>query len=211
MTDPSDPGAATAARGDSKVNWAKIGEWEGNRLAGYVPKNSDGGVLGVSGVTIGMGVDLGQMDEKTIDGLEIPQDLKDRLRPYLGLRGDAAEAALEAPLTISPDEADQLNAAVEAGKADLLRERYDAAVGQGGCGFDDLPARAQTVIASVAFQWGSIWARSAPPEIPAFWVAVTEQDWEKAVAVLRAWAPQPWRGAIYRTRRLSEADYLASA
>jgi hypothetical protein len=199
-----------AASTGSRVNWAKIGAWEGNRLQGYVPQDRDGAVLGASGVTIGMGIDLGQMDQNALAGLDIALHLKDRLTPYLGLAGTAAKIALQAPLTLSQDEVDQLNAAVQEARVKLVRERYDAAVSPAGVGFDDLPACAQTVIASVAFQWGSIWARSSPPDIPMFWQAVVSRDWEKASAVLRDWAPKPWRGAIYRTRRLSEADYLAS-
>jgi GH24 family phage-related lysozyme (muramidase) len=193
------------------VNWAKIGEWEGNRLTGYLPTDSGGNVLGVSGITIGMGVDLGQMDSCALDALDIAQALKETLKPYLGLKSDAALEALQVPLTITQDESDQLNAAVQTAKVHLVRQRYDAVVGPNAIEFDHLPEPAQTVITSVAFQWGSIWARSSPPDIPMFWNAVTRQDWAKAAAVLRDWAPKPWRGAIYRTRRLSEADYLASA
>ncbi len=200
-----------ACESASTVNWTKIGEWEGNRLSGYVPRNKDGTVLGASGVTIGMGVDLGEMGRSMLDGLDIPQPLKDMLGPYLGHKGHAAEGALSAPLTIAPDDADRLNAAVQAATVDLVRQRYDAAVGPNGAKFDELPESAQTVIVSVAFQWGSIWARSAPPDIPMFWRAAVARDWEQAVSVLRSWAPKPWRGAIYRTRRLAEADYLGSA
>ncbi|HKX07311.1 MAG TPA: pesticin C-terminus-like muramidase [Stellaceae bacterium] len=195
----------------STVNWAKIGEWEGNRLRGYVPENAYGSVLGVSGVTIGMGVDLGQMDPSALDALDITPSLKETLSPYLGLKGDAALEALQAPLTITQNESDHLNAAVQAAKVDLVRQRYDAAVGSDGARFDDLPEAAQTVITSVAFQWGSIWARSSPPDIPMFWQAVISRDWEKTISVLRGWALKPWHGAIYRTRRNAEADYLASA
>ena len=200
-----------ACESGSTVNWAKIGEWEGNRLTGYVPRNADGSVLGVSGVTIGMGVDLGQLDASDLDALEIAPPLKETLRPYLGLQGDAATAALEIPLTLGQDAVDQLNAAVQAAKVDLVRQRYDAAVGSDGTRFDDLREAARTVITSVAFQWGSIWARSSPPDIPLFWQAVISRDWEKTISVLRGWAPKPWRGAIYRTRRNAEADYLGSA
>ena len=150
------------------------------------------------------------MDQAGLDALGIPRELKDRLTPYLGLKGVAAEEALHAPLTISPEDADQLNAAVQAAKVQLVRERYDAVAGPTGVSFGELPAGAQTVILSIAFQWGSIWARSSPPDIPLFWQAAVDRDWKMAVSVLRAWAPKPWRGTVYRTRRLSEADYLAS-
>ena len=63
--------------------------------------------------------------------------------------------------------------------------------------FFDLPAQAQTVIASVAFQYGNLQHRT-----PTFWHAVTAQDWRAAVQCLMDFKD------AYRTRRMHEADLL---
>lgn len=191
---------------ESKIDWQMIGELEGNELEGYVP--SRGGVpLGSSGVTIGMGCDLGAINEAALDALDIPPALKDKLRPYLGLKGTDAQNALKTdPVHLGPDEVVQLNAAVKASQIEALRRAYDNAVGSSGAAFDDLPEEAQTVIASVKFQWGNIWSpnhRSAAAR--EFWSAATARDWTRMQAVLRGWTPQ-----TYKTRRNKEADYLAS-
>jgi len=123
MTDASSAGEHLAqspsdstASGTSKVNWKKIGEWEGNALNGYIPKKGNQ-IIGNSGVTVGIGVDLGQMNQQSLDGLDIPQNLKDKLQPYLGLKradaerkldGDPTKGIAPAPLTLSQDEVDQL-------------------------------------------------------------------------------------------------------
>ncbi len=52
----------------------------GRRTTGYVP-NPEGSR---SGVTIGTGIDLGQMGESDLEQFNFPSDLKDKLRPYLG-------------------------------------------------------------------------------------------------------------------------------
>lgn len=201
VTESDSAAAAHAAR--SKINWRKIGEFEGNRLAGYVP-TKNGVLLGHSGVTIGMGVDLGSMNEGSLDALDIAQTLKDKLRPYLGFQGAAAQEKLKADaLRLDQEEVDQLNAAVQRSQVDALRRAYNAAVGPNGMTFDDLPEPAQTVIASVKFQWGDIWHRKNS-EVQKFWKAAVAQDWAAAHAVLRQWTP-----GTYRTRRNAEADYLA--
>ena len=183
-----------------------IGELEGNALDGYVP--SRGGVpLGASGVTIGMGCDLGALDRKALDALDLPQPLEDALQPYLGRKGvDARNILAAAPLHLAPEEVDGLNAAVQSAQIDALRRAYDKAVAPDGAGFDELPEAAQTVIASVKFQWGNIWsAKHKSAAVRTFWQAATGGDWRKMQAVLRDWTP-----ATYKTRCDKEADHLAA-
>ena len=63
---------------------------EGRRLRGYVPRARDGSPLGRSGVTVATGVDLGQWSLEELERLVIPRDLKIKVRPYLGAKGDKA-------------------------------------------------------------------------------------------------------------------------
>ncbi len=188
----------------SKVNWLMIGELEGNKLAGYVPERN-GVALGSSGVTIGMGVDLGQMDQQALDALDVAQSVKDKLKLYLGLKGAAAQAKLKsAPLELAQNDVQELNAAVQTRQIDELRRGYDQAVGASGAKFDDLPEEAQTVIASVKFQNGNIWASTHKnPNVAKLWKAATQRDWATMQSVLRNWTPKD-----YKTRRNKEADYL---
>ena len=63
--------------------------------------------------------------------------------------------------------------------------------------FEALAAECQTVIASVAFQYGNLSTAT-----PNFWRQVTAQDWSGALANLRNF------GDRYKTRRAKEADLL---
>jgi hypothetical protein len=57
----------------SKVDWDFISKREGGlKTTGYVPKGSDGKAAGHSGVTIGVGVDIGQWDKKTLENIGVP-------------------------------------------------------------------------------------------------------------------------------------------
>ncbi len=180
------------------VRWAFIEELEGRRaVEGYVPDS--GGSR--SGVTVASGVDLGQRTAAEIDALAIPETLKRKLKPYAGLRGGAAVAFLRArPLAIDAAEAKALDRAVRAEAMAALVRAYDRAVAQDPslAPFDALPEAAQTVIASVAFQYGT----NLSARTPRFWNAVVTQDWTAAAAELETF------GDRYPTRRRTEAALL---
>jgi len=63
--------------------------------------------------------------------------------------------------------------------------------------FEDLPSEAQTVIASVFFQYGSL-----KSETPKFWKAAVSQDWKEVLKILRNFEDE------YAPRRNLEADVL---
>lgn len=170
----------------------------GQRLTAYVPdaQNSN------SGVTIATGVDIGQYKQSEINGWNIPASLKEKLLPYASpLTGQAAKDLLDQqqpPLTITKEEANALDSAIQQGKVDALVRRYNSATS--GSTFAQLPTQAQTVIASVAFQYEYL-----PKSAPRFWSDVTHQQWQAAVTELRNF------GDSYTTRRNKEADLLQSA
>ena len=180
------------------VNWRFISELEGGQaLEGYVPEPEASN----SGVTIATGVDLGQMTEDSIDALPVPATLQDKLMPYAELKKQIAVAFLaRRPLTISEEEADALDRAVKGKTVASIRRRYDeATVGNPDLlPFDGLPDEAQTVICSVAFQYGPNLTRRTPR----FWRACAEQRWRDTLIELRAF------GDAYPTRRNKEADFL---
>ena len=178
------------------IDWTFISSEEGGQqLHGYVPMPD----TSQSGVTVGTGVDIGQRTEAEIDQLDLPARLKRKLKPFCELRRDQAVRALaQAPLTITPREAAQLDRAVKAAAIAELQTAYDGAIAADCAGFDELSAPAQTAIASVAFQYGTnLYERT-----PRFWRAVTAQDWRAAIAELRDFRDR------FPSRRQREADLL---
>ncbi len=172
-----------------KIDWEFIAKREGRKLEGYVPNAK----TSHSGVTIGIGFDLGQRTEHDLAGL--PGPLVSKLKPYLGVRGADAVALLEDhPLTITDSEADQLDELAEFGVVGAVAGHYSRAAGSR---FEDLPGAAQTVLASVAYQYGSPWEKC-----PRFWNAIVQKNWDAAEHELRHF------GDAYQPRHDLEADYL---
>ena len=180
------------------IRWEFISQLEGGQqLKGYVPAVEES----KSGVTIATGVDLGQRSEDSINALAISRQLKTKLRPYVGLKKqDAVNFLAQHPLTISKEEADALDRASKEGSVSEVRDRYDRAIANNPTApkFNDLSEEAQTVICSVAFQYGS----NLETRTPRFWRACTERRWRDVLSELRAF------GDDYPTRRNKEADLL---
>ena len=159
----------------------------------YVP-------MGISGVTIGTGVDLGQTDAATLADIGVEQGIINQLRPYLGQRQAAAVAVLHRlPLTISQDVADELDAAMLNHHITKIADYYDRAVGLPGR-FATLPWQAQAVIVSIQYQRGV----KSPRKYPNTWSALVRQDWADAAA--RLGNGRLWSG--YQRRRRLEGRLL---
>lgn len=176
------------------IDFNFIAALEGGAMTkGYVPdaQNSK------SGVTVGTGFDLGQRRLTDLQALNLPADLLRRLSPYLGLTGTKAlDRLVEQPLSISAAEAELIDEAYKTPFVNRLAADY---VQASGVDFAQLPAPMQTVIASVAFQYGNLASRT-----PKFWAQVVARDWKSALANLRNF------GDSYGTRRRKEADLLSS-
>ena len=172
-----------------------IGRQEGFRLDGYVPDP----VFSRSGVTVGTGVDIGQLSVADIGALAIPQELKQKLEPYAGLISqDAVRLVNNHPLHLTEDEASILDGVVTQKTIDELARRYSAASGRS---FSELPEEAQMAIGDIAYQYGSDLAQ----RMPNFWSDVTEGRWESVIQKLRDF------GDRYPSRRNAEADLLRGA
>lgn len=168
------------------IDWDFISQLEGNELKGYQPSDN-------SGVTIASGFDLKEKDRSFLENMGLPESLINKLVPFFGLSGMEAKAA--APkLVITDGEANLLNEATHSTYADIIAKKYEAST---GTLFSDLSREKQTVIASVAFQYGDL--ETATPN---FWKQVTSNDWEGALSNLRNF------GDDYNRRRNREADYL---
>ena len=77
----------------------------------YIPRDKKNQIIGVSGVTIGRGVDLGQHSIDTLKDAGFTDDLINRFKPFLGLKKENAQKALDkakrnkTPLYVTQDEA----------------------------------------------------------------------------------------------------------
>lgn len=171
------------------IDWSFIGDREARTLVGYVPDPAKSR----SGVTIATGVDIGNMPPSMFAVLG--SDLQPILKRYVGLiREDAVDALALNPLTITPAQADKLDAVAHQSTVSYITASYNR---YSRIPFASIPDRAQTVITSVAYQYGNL-----PIRCPKFWACVTRQDWAGAVGVLKAF------GDAYQTRHDLEAAYL---
>jgi hypothetical protein len=179
-----------------EIDWEFIGQLEGQSvLTGYVPMDKNG-VLGESGVTVATGVDLGQINKREFGYFILTAELVSKLQFYIGLKGkEAVEALATTPLTLTKEESDMLDNEDRSPLLETLCNMWYMATGEY---LWDLPSTAQTVIASVAFQYGPGLRRTCPR----FWSACIQQNWEKTIEELRNFEDK------YPTRRGKEADYL---
>lgn len=184
---------------DDRIDDEFIAEREGAAVQeAYPPPSSD------SGVTVGTGVDLGQRNSADLASLDLSADLVSLLTPYLGLRGQAAADFLDDhPLILTPGQVAELDRAVHNQIYTQLATNYNNA---SDLSFWRLPSAVQTVIASVALQYGpNLHLPASEGGTPSFWAAVTEGRWQDAVDELRDF------GDAYSTRRNLEADVLEAA
>ena len=189
------------------VDFDFIKEQEGFKTTAYVPRDEDGKTaLENSGVTIASGFDLGMRTEESLKGL--PKPIIKKLKPYLGLRRQDAIDYIETPgneLTISENEANIINAFAKKTQLDNVVKAWNAT---SDVKWKDLSEAKATVVASIAFQFGS----DLEAATPKFWRYTTTGDWAAAIAELRDFYEKDEVGKkrqrIYGPRRNREAAYL---
>lgn len=186
------------------------------QTVGYIPCNKVGGgtanykgkgdpelyrAMGVSGVTIATGCDLGQTTLDTLTGYGLDSGIAHALVPYIGLKQDAALRKLhELPLTVSLDSAYAIDRAVHAGYLSrYVIPAYDNFSPKHNC--VDLPKQAQAVIMSLCFQLGCGGLKRRAPKT---WAALCRGDW--ADASERLCNASLWEG--YQGRRRQEGLLL---
>ena len=178
---------------------ATLERFEGKGLTkGYVP-SKNGVPLGVSGVTIGTGVDLGQQTADRLLHMGVPPAVVDKFTPYLGLKKTDAQAALRAlPLILSPAEVESLDQAVISRYTRDIAARYDRDAP--AATFSSLPKEAQAVLVSILFQRGLAY----PAKAPQLWRALLAGHWQAAAT----WLQSPANGGGYHSRRKAEGEML---
>ena len=99
---------------------------EDNVGAGYVPKQPNGQPFKNSGVTVGMGVDLGQQNEQTLRKYGVPTNLINTFKPFFGKKGMDAQRALDKNDLVIDDLDDlrDLNNLVITGKMKEFEKQY---------------------------------------------------------------------------------------
>jgi GH24 family phage-related lysozyme (muramidase) len=153
---------------------------EGNEYSGYLVEDNEGKIIGKSGVTIGVGVDLGQQSEQGLKELGISPDTVRKLKPYLGLKGEKARKALERiPLNFEGAEGksivDTISATVINDNTEKLITKFNK---KSTVPFTDLSPQQQTVVYSITHQYGREGA-------PSFLAKAQAGNWEGVREELR--------------------------
>lgn len=145
-----------------------------------------------SGVTIGMGVDLGHTN---LIRLALPEELYNKLKPYEGLkRWEAVSFLKKHPLELTEEEAMLVTQKSLLRHLTFIKNTWNS---QAAVNWSSLPDVFQTVVFSVLYQYGSY------QRVPKFWSAAVAIDVKGMIKELRNF------GDAYPTRRNKEADYLS--
>ena len=177
-----------------EVDWQFIRKLEGWVPKGYVPKDLDGDN---SGVTVAAGFDIGQHSKAQIKAFKFAKNLEAKLLPYAGIKGQAARDLLKAiPLLPSIAELEEIDKTIKKHYYTKVEREYND---NSDITFSFLDTEKQTVIISVAFQYGSL------KKVPRFFKFVSRGMWKCAVAELEEF------GDAYSKRRKQEAALLRSS
>lgn len=194
------PGAAAQPKTSAisihqtQIDYDFLIKMEGSSLKGYVPLPEST----QSGVTIGNGVDLGQMGFAEFDHLPLSAALKKKLRPYVGLKKfEAVNFLQKHPLTMTPEELKEINP-INANKIlVVLVKLYDEA---SEVPFLQLPSEAQTALFSFAYHYGPSFKKlSGRPQ--KLWTHYVRQEWDHVIKTLHSFDR-------YTYRRHQEAKLL---
>jgi GH24 family phage-related lysozyme (muramidase) len=110
---------------------------EGSSNNGMIPMK-DGTPIANSGTTIGRGVDLGAQTESSLRDMGMTPSTIATLKPYLGLKGQAAKTYLDSnPLTLSEGDTSTLNTGAANSYWTGLENDYNARVGRPLSELDD--------------------------------------------------------------------------
>lgn len=148
-----------------------------------------------TGVVVGIGFDLGSHTSEDLRKIGLNATLRGKLYPYLGRTGTTAvEYLSKNPLVLSEAEVKVIDLGNRALLITKLVNKYNDV---SSMEFADLSSPWQTVLASIACQYDEV-----DKKFPQFWLAVTTQDWDKALHILKNF------GDSSPARRHREANYI---
>ena len=159
-----------------------------SRPTGYVPSDS-------SGVTIGVGFDLGQHNEGDLKRMGFNKKLIAKLKPYLGLKGDAARKVAGNLNVSGQDYLDVILKPIHH-KIDRIAKKYDEKAGKDA--FQNLEPELQRTIFGVTYQMGTGGFLKSD-----FWKQATSKDWTGMLQNLQS---NGWGET--QARRTKELDIL---
>jgi hypothetical protein len=168
---------------------------EGFKARTYIPKK-DGKAIGKSGLTFGIGIDIGQMSVKEFLRLGLPKSFEEAMLPYVGKKGEEA-TAVERELghfTLPTDVAMDISRRYVGKSKQKLSKAFPK--------FDSLPVQQQAVALSLLHNYGTAALRYKTMK------AVINGDLETAITKLRN--PDEWKNVELHPRRNREADLLQS-
>jgi len=174
-----------------------IADREGNKLIGTVPdaENSK------SGVTIASGFDLGARNVNDLEGL--PKNIITKLKPFLGLKGSEAVARAE-ELNITDEEAKIINTFAHKQSLTKLKKKWEK---DSGKSFSLLSKEQATVLASVAFQYGTSFEKTDGTQMN-FYTQALAGNWGQEEGVRGVYEELLDFKDRYGSRREKEAAYL---
>jgi len=151
---------------------------------GKVPTDKEGNAIGKSGVTIGVGFDLGQHNEHDLKKMGFSKSMINKLSPYLRLKGQAAIDANSGKnklvLGLDSDEYNEVINKPTKYYTDILASKYDEATGVAG-DFESLDPAIQGTLFSVSYQFGM---DNPGKSTPKFWKHATSKNWKGLVSEL---------------------------
>lgn len=168
---------------------------EGFKPGTYIPKK-DGKAIGNSGLTFGVGIDIGQMNTKEFLNMGLPKEFQESLLPYVGKKG-AEALAVEKELghyTLPTDVAMDISRQKISKSTDRMRNKYK--------NYDELPYQQQAVGLSLLHNFGDSSLDFGTMK------SVMGGDLKSGIARLRN--ADEWKNPELFARRNREADLLQS-
>lgn len=184
-----------ALSGTIKVDWEFIASLEGKAISkGYVPGKP--WLHNTSGVTIASGFDLGTKNEIELKKMGISSGIIEKVKPYFGKQKQIAQDFLDQNLlSLSSEEVSEIDDKNHAYEINQMQKIYDSV---SSVPFKDIPSQAQTVIMSLAHQYGLKGLTET-----SVWPLLTAQKWSEAVTDLKT------TFFDYPPRRKAEANFLS--
>lgn len=155
--------------------------------------------MGASGVTIGVGVDLGQQTMPVLEKWNVPPQIVAKVSRYVGKKkADALRELHAAPLVLTEDEARTLTLCEHEGYLRSVERDWDL---HSPLEWDGVPWQAQAVFFSLCYQLGITGAHRQGPVTLA---ALFRGDYARAARALKD--SSGWKG--YQSRRRKEGELL---
>tara|TARA_R100000544_G_scaffold16105_1_gene7636 strand:- start:10477 stop:16779 length:6303 start_codon:yes stop_codon:yes gene_type:complete len=182
---------------------------EGSVTTANVPNVAGGSN---SGVTIAGGLDLGQYSVADLRGnLKLGETLVDKLKPYVGVRGKAAQQRIDklGDLTITKAEAAEIDSAVFDFEKKKLTNNFKTVIGRD---FNKEPKNVQEALIIAAYNLGSSPTAktslfSYKGKMSNFAKQIKAKDYKAAAKNLSTWTRKAAVGL--QKRRRTEGDLLA--